>query len=252
MTREREKNHILVTAAVPLEAAGIRDRMADFEAYRNGGRPVFEGRIGKTRVRLLITGPGMVNTAQGMTAAIECDRPSMILMTGCAGGFERAGLNIGDIGVAEGENDAHLGIEPEEQGMPPYPLPFDLEEIDGKAIGARIPLDTDLSRETAAILKEGFKNTPVNIVCGPFVTVSTITATDRGAAGLFNRFHACMESMEGVAGAHVATHYGIPFIEMRCASNLVGKRDREGWDLSLACGRSTEAAVMWIDRYGEK
>jgi futalosine hydrolase len=86
----------------------------------------------------------------------------------------------------------------------------------------------------------------VNIVAGPFVTVSTITATDRGADRLYHRFHACMENMEGAAGAHVAKHYNIPFFEIRCASNLVGKRDRSAWDLPLACRRSAEAAVIWL------
>ena len=40
--------------------------------------------------------------------------------------------------------------------------------------------------------------------------------------------------MEGAAAAHVALHYGIPFLEIRGASNLVGPRNRNAWNLPLA------------------
>lgn len=246
MTPETKIPDILVTASVPEEAAEIKAQLAGVGKYRIGGRPVFDGRIGETFIRLLVTGPGMVNTVQSLTAAIEASAPGVILMTGCAGGFARAGMCIGDIGVADEENDAHLGIEPEKQGMPPLPLPFDLEVIDGKAVGGCIPLDATLSGDATAIVKDGFRGKPLKVVCGPFVTVSTVTATDRSADGHYDRFQACMESMEGIAGAHVAVHYGIPFLQIRCASNLVGKRNRDEWDLSLACRRSGEAAAMWI------
>jgi futalosine hydrolase len=106
-------------------------------------------------------------------------------------------------------------------------------------------MDVNLLQGASAILKGQLQDT-INIINGPFVTVATITATDRGAARIHDRFQACMENMEGVAGAHVAMHYGIPFIEIRSASNLVGKRDRGAWDLPLACRRSAEAAMIWI------
>jgi futalosine hydrolase len=79
------------------------------------------------------------------------------------------------------------------------------------------------------------------------VTVSTITATERGAVRHYKRFKPCLENMEGVGAAFVAKHYGIPFLEIRCVSNLVGKRNRDAWDLPLACRRSAEAAVLWME-----
>lgn len=249
MAHEIIKPHLLLTASVPKEAEGIKDRLTDMKQKKIGGRSVFDGRIEDVPVRLVETGPGMVNTAQSLTAAIEAGPPTVILMTGSGGGFARAGMDVGDIGIATEENDVHLGIEPEKEGNHPAPLPFDLSVIDGVAVRHRMPADHRLSNEAIAVLKDGFQDVPVNIVSGPFVTVSTITATDRGAIRLYDRFYACMENMEGAAGAHVAMHYGIPFLEIRCASNLVGKRNRGAWDLPLACRRSAEAAVMWIKAY---
>lgn len=249
MAHEIKKPNILVTASVTEEAKCIIDRLTSMKQKKIGGRPVFEGSIGDVPVRLVETGPGMVNTVQSLTAVIETFYPDMILMTGCAGGFSGAGMNVGDIGIATEENDVHLGIEPREEGESPESLPFDLEVIDGVPVSQRVPVDRKLAEKANGILKDAFQNEPVNIVSGPFVTVSTVTATDRSADRLYKRFHPCMESMEGIAGAHVALHYRIPFLEIRCASNLVGKRNRDEWDLPLACRRSGEAAVMWI-RYG--
>lgn len=246
MAHEIKNPNILVTASVTEEAKWIKDQLASMNQKIIGGRPVFEGSIGEVSVRLVETGPGMVNTVQSLTAAIEAFHPDMILMTGCAGGFEEAGMNVGDIGIATQENDAHLGIEPQEEGQPLEPLPFDLEVVGGVPVSHQVPVDRRLSDEAMGVIKDALRAEPVNIVCGPFVTVSTITATDRSAGRLFERFHPCMESMEGSAGAHVAQHYNIPFLEIRCASNLVGKRRRDAWDLPLACRRSGEAAVMWI------
>jgi len=246
LSHEKVESHILVTAAVDGEAAGIRDRMISLNRKDIGGRPVYEGRIGAVPVRLVVTGPGMVNTAQSLTAAIEARPPAVILMTGCAGGFERAGVDVGDIGIATEENDAHLGIEPEVAGQAPAPLPFDLETIGGVSVGQRIPVDRHLANNAATLLKDGFRDSGINVVQGAFVTVSTVTATERGAGRLYDRLQPCMETMEGAAAAHVAMHYGIPFLEIRCASNRVGKRDRGAWDLPLACRRSADAAVMWV------
>jgi futalosine hydrolase len=155
-------------------------------------------------------------------------------------------MGIGDVAIAAEENDAHLGIEPKEEGHPPEPLPFNLGEMDDDTVGACISMDNRLTEEASGALAAGFFGKKVKIAVAPFVTVSTITATNHGAARLYERFQSCMENMEGIAGAHVAKHYGIPFLEIRCASNLVGKRDREAWDLPLACRRSAEAAVIWL------
>jgi len=197
---------------------------------------------------LIETGPGLVNTAQSLTAAIENCVPEMILMTGCAGGFARAGLTIGDIAIASEENDAQLGIEPESDDEPLAPLPFDLAVFNGMGIRHRIPMNMHIVSSALDIIRGEFSGMPINVLAGPFITVSTITATENRAERLFNRFRPCMENMEGVAGAYIAVHYSIPFLEIRCASNLVGKRDRASWDLGIACERSAKAAIAWLRR----
>ena len=240
------KPYVLVTASVSEEADGIIREMGSPKTTRVGGRPIFSGNIGKRFVRLIETGPGMVNTAQALTAVIEAGKPEAILMTGCAGGFARAEMDVGDIGIATEENDAQLGIESGENAGSIIPLPFDLGVYDGECVKHRVPLNSELSLTALDILTSVFGGMPFNIVPGPFITVSTITATVLREQRLYDRFRPCMENMEGVAAAYVAKHYRIPFLEIRCASNLAGKRDRSSWDLPLACKRSAEAAIVWL------
>ena len=83
----------------------------------------------------------------------------------------------------------------------------------------------------------------------PFVTVSTITATDNRADILYEAFKPCMESMEGASAAHIAFLYDIPFIEIRSASNIVGKRERSKWNLPLACERSNNAVMSFLESW---
>jgi len=74
----------------------------------------------------------------------------------------------------------------------------------------------------------------INIIKGPFITVSSITSSFKQADRLYATFSPVMESMEGAACAHTAALYSIPMIEIRSASNFVGERDKSKWDIDLA------------------
>lgn len=248
MEKEKRDSHILVATSVAMESEGIKRELGSHKTIHLGGRTVLCGSIGNRSVRLMDTGPGVINTAQSLTAAIENCMPETILMSGIAGGFSRAGLTIGDIAIASEENDAQLGIEPEAENEPLDLLPFDLGIFNGVGIKHRIEMDAHLATAARDILTVEFSDLPVVIKLGPFITVSTITATEKRANRLFRQFRPCMENMEGVAGAYIAKHYNIPFFEIRCASNLVGKRDRASWDLGLACERSSKAAISCLKR----
>ena len=60
-----------------------------------------------------------------------------------------------------------------------------------------------------------------------------------------------MENMEGSGTALLAIHYGIPCLEIRSASNLVGKRNIEAWDFTLASERAAFAIYKFIQRNEE-
>lgn len=237
---------IIVSAAIEEELSKLIDSIKSPIFSSVGGRKITHGHIEGKPVRAIITGPGSVNTVQSLSAAIETARPSLIIQTGCAGAFRESGLNIGDIGIATEEIDIQLGIEAENGRLPLNELPFSTiksNEIDLKNL---YPLDIELANQALETLTKIFEGKNVQVVKGSFVTVSTITATDNRAKDIYKQYSPCMEGMEGAGAAHLSIHYDIPFLEIRSASNFVGKRDKSSWDLPLAFERGAMAVLHLI------
>jgi len=238
--------HILITAAVNQEIENLLQITEKLNIVHIGGRKTYQGSIEKRKVRILVTGPGSVNTVQAMTACIENSKPILIIQTGCAGAFQESDLQIGDIGIATEEIDIHLGIESEKPYTPPAELPFSVLKKGGAALKNRYPCSKSLPDLACKILVDALTKEKINVKKGPFVTVSTITATDKSARSLYRQFSATMEAMEGAGAAHLSIHYNIPFLEIRSASNMVGKREKDKWDLDLACRNSNKAVFAFI------
>jgi len=230
-------NPILISAAVADEVSGIIRNLHFPQTRTVGRRQIITGLLKEHSVSVLVTGPGQANTAQALTAAIECTRPSLIIQTGCGGAYRESRLVIGDIAIASEEIDAHLGMECPDSWIAHDELPFSTLKINSRDIKNRYPLCTELVDTTTAELKTRLLKSGIQCLTGPFLTVSTITATDQRAADLHQTYGACMENMEGAAAAHVAIHYDIPLLEVRSVSNRVGKRDTERWNLPLSFER---------------
>lgn len=237
---------VLVAAAVPEEAAPLIADMADGRPGECGGRRIMFGRFAAVPAAVMVTGPGMANTVQALTAVVERERPGLIVQTGCGGAFASAGLDVGDIGIADREIDAQLGIEARALGDPPDPLPFPVLERGGPPVFQEYPLDANLCERALSLLSPAMA--PAAIRKGPFITVGTVTATADRAKRLQIRFAPIMEAMEGAGAAHVAWHYGIPFLEIRAASNRVGPRHRADWNLPLAFSRAAMAVRHLLRR----
>ncbi|MDI6687031.1 MAG: futalosine hydrolase [Desulfobacterales bacterium] len=239
-------NHIIIAAAVYDELSALIDRVEKPVVSKAGGRKIVSGHIGGKPVRLLVTGPGLVNAVQALTAAIEDLMPSLIIQTGCAGAFKWSGLKIGDIGIATEEIDVNLGIEPESGDGPLNELPFSLINTRGLDIKNRYRLDYELANLAFKTIEKDYADKNIGLIKGTFITVSTITATDMRAEKLYKQFKPCMEGMEGSGAAHLAIYYNIPFLEIRSASNMVGKRDTGAWNLTLAFERAAMAVFAFI------
>ena len=239
-------SYILIAAAVASELSTLVSMTKMPVSSIIGGRKVFSGKINGNCVKLLITGPGIANTVQALTAAIENSLPSLIIQTGCAGAFKESGVHIGDIGIATKEIDAYVGIESETGGFPLRALPFWVITQEHRKIKNSYPVNPTLVDLAFNILKETCACKSIGLKKGPFVTVPTITATCKTAESLFSQYKAVMENMEGAGSAHVSMHYHIPFLEIRSASNMVGKRDTSLWNLPLAFERVSEAVFELV------
>lgn len=241
---EARSGHMLIIGAVEEELKGLGRQLEHPAASRIGRRGILSGEIQGRPVQLLVSGPGMVNTAQALSAAVEYQRPALILQTGCAGGFRQAGVQIGDVALATVVIDAQIGLESSD-GLADE-LPFTLLEARGQTFRNRFSVNHTLAAKAWEILNRFAKEWEFQLHQGPFLTVSTVTTTDRRAEALFSRYHACMEEMEGAAAAQVAALYGIPYLAVRSAANIAGKRDREAWSLPLAVENSNKVVLKLI------
>jgi futalosine hydrolase len=116
--------------------------------------------------------------------------------------------------------------------------------IDGRLVGRALELaaaqaSRDGESGTAPLRPEGHPR----VVAGPCVTASLVTGVAAEAETLSRRWKAVAESMEGAAAAHICALYGVPFLEVRGISNVVGDRDRSSWEVQRAV-----AAASWVAR----
>lgn len=241
-----ETAYILIIAAVTPEIQGVLDRISHPTARMIGSRSVHCGRMGGIPLKIVVAGPGILNTLQAITACVENERPFLMIQAGCGGGFKQLGMANGDIAVATSEVDVHLGIETGKHNVPLQQIPFPVHQIGDKAIKEHYPLDLNLAETAFERLKAVFGPEGIGVFKGPFVTGSTVTGSEERAAFLFDTFSPCMESMEGAGAAFLSHYYQLPFLEIRCVSNLVGKRDLSRWELPLACRRAGEATADLI------
>ena len=230
-------------------------------------------------VLVALTGYEKANVAHALTCVLQAARPRAVILSGVGGGFAQAGVDVGDMVVVEREAYADTGawsaegdwLSTEELGLP-------LAEIAGRPLWNEFPLDPALARRTQDLLQElawetgeapgrpqsrpgaraeaGFgadeareaagarsRETRETVHRGLGVTSSTACGTAAGAERLWRRWQPLVESMEGAAAAHICLLYGMPLVELRGISNLVGPRDRSSWQVEAAAERSGKAAV---------
>ena len=237
---------VLVGELAPLDA----DRMS-FDAGR--------------RVALAIGGIDKVNAAHLLTCLLQTmkPRPRLVLQTGIAGALPKAGrfdpAAVGDVVVATQEAYSDTGSSSPFGWLSAKELDWPIALMEGVESGGVFPLDgrlvvaalkvvdaaADRRNDTAfaAIRPEQHPR----VLAGPCITASQVTGVAAEAETLAERWDALAESMEGAAAAHVCALYGVPFLEVRGISNLVGDRHREHWQVRRAVAAASWAARAVVD-----
>lgn len=235
---------ILFVCATHLEAAPFLEHYpGKSRDIGRSGLSVISGKIGmlggseKQTYDLLVTGPGVFNTAHALTvyfenADPEYTHPDLVIQAGIAGVFKETGLGIGDFVFATRTQYIHTGLET--GAVRKAPLLFDLIEGVPASREGVYPFDYALVSKMCRIIGKEAANREINIGKGLILTVSTITSTNDRAVEIYEAFSPLMEAMEGAASAHVAAMYGTPMIELRAASNFAGEDDRSKWDIDTA------------------
>jgi futalosine hydrolase len=207
-------------------------------------KSTFEGK----KILLLNSGIGKVNAAHSVTFLIEHFPVRGIINFGIGGAYRHSGLEHGDIAVALKEvyGDEGAFTQAGWKGLQEIDIPLIMK---GKKIYFNeFPLDRSLLERALKCLNPITHHvSPItNIKSGNFVTVSSVSGTQKRAHELEKRFHAVCENMEGAAVAQVCTLYNIPMLEIRGISNIAGVRDKRTWRAERASENCQQAVLNII------
>ena len=182
---------------------------------------------------VFLAGVGAVSAAVHTTKVLAKEEYGLVICAGIGGGFPGR-AEIGSIVVANEIVAVDLGAETSEG----------FQSLDELGLGtSRIPVEASLVNDITNVLLAA--RLPVQT--GPVLTVSTVTGSATRSAQLAARVpEAAAEAMEGYGVAFAAVEHGIPVVELRAISNLVGPRDRAAWRIKEALDMLTTVSSVLL------
>ena len=267
---------MVLVVATDVEAALLAPALRDSGEFLVATKRVLVGELaplepsagesdGGRRVALAITGLDKVNAAHLLTCLLQTMNPSprLVLQTGIAGALpaigEFAPAAVGDVVLATREAYSDTGSSSPTGWLSALELGWPVALVGGSESGGVFPLDGRLvaaaleavadaaSRDDESAFAAIRPEQHPRVLAGPCITASQVTGVNAEAEELAGRWEALAESMEGAAAAHVCALYGVPFLEVRGVSNLVGDRDRARWQVRRAVAAASWAARAIVD-----
>lgn len=169
---------------------------------------------------VIVGGVGIAAAAVSTSNALASNKYDIVVNAGICGGF--AGTELGTIVVANEIIAADLGAQ----------TPEGFISLDELGFGtARVTVD----HRYATQVLEAMQKAGLPVTTGPILSVSTVTGTAESTLEMTKRVPgATAEAMEGYGVAMAALEYGVPILEIRAVSNVVGPRDRDSWRIKEA------------------
>ena len=188
---------------------------------------------------LCVSGVGLMHATHSLAGFLQTEKPDVIIQAGIGGGFHPLKHPIGQSVAVGSEMQGDLGVmEPGGlwQGLPEMRL-----------------MDPDLAPYTSARLinphHDLLTKSGLPIVNG--VSVNRVSTDAEFIHILAHKQAADVESMEGAAFHYSCLQAGIPFLQLRGLSNLVGDRDKSRWQITTALNSVRDALFYTIDRLTE-
>jgi futalosine hydrolase len=232
-----------VVAATAAEVAPLVSRLRDDGPPQGGhdddgsaeaGPHVRQYASGPHEIDVLVTGVGMVATAAWTSRELARARHNAAFNFGVCGSFNRA-LAPGTVVHVASDRFAELGAEDGDTFLTIQQMRL-IGDDDFPFQGGRLVNVTP--PEHGAL-----RSLPV--VDG--ITVNTVHGNERSIACVVERFTPDVESMEGAGFMYACLIHGIPFAQVRAVSNIVERRNRDGWQLDLAITRLGEVAWQLLE-----
>ena len=245
-------NAIIIQVAMDEELAPFLKVTEELQPSFTEGAAQFHPRylqVGEDQVPLLLVRSkiGLVNAASAVTEAISYASNCLgVISAGTAGGLAR-GINVGDVLI--GENYTYTDADATAFGYARGQVPGMPESYDGQADEWQDALAHALAARTAEKAEGSWQVRRGQMLAGnSFVTAHNVKDTREAFEG------AISTDMETTAIAQVCHNYEIPFIGVRCVSDLCGPEADQDFHLSVdvVAPRSARyalqlAAELWTE-----
>jgi futalosine hydrolase len=178
-------------------------------------------------VDVLTTGVGMVATAAWCSRALARTRYDLALNLGICGSFDPA-LPPGTVVHVVADRLAELGAEDGERFLT-------LRELE---LGGDDEFVNPAPPPNAAL---------ADLPSVRGITVNTVHGNEQSIRSVVQRYRPQVESMEGAAFMYACLINEVTFAQVRGVSNVVERRNRDGWRVADAIGNLGAAAVRILE-----
>ena len=184
------------------------------------------------RYDVIVGGIGVAAAAVQTTRTLAASPDyCLVICAGIGGGFSGA-AEMGSLAVASDIIAADLGAQ----------MPAGFCSLDELGFGSVcIPTDKALAARVTTALHAA----NLSVYSGPVLTVTTVTGTAAMAAAMAARVPgAVAEAMEGYGVATATKDFGLPILELRAISNVVGPYNRAVWRMKEALATLEAASTV--------
>lgn len=198
---------------------------------------------GETQVRTVagmelilgVTGIGPVNAGIAAGRLLATQKIAGVVNAGIAGAFAGSGLALGTVCAVETEIQTEFGLLNNEGLADAKALGFAMGRTADGPVWDRLQLDPERAAKSLGL------TLPRSYCRATSLTVGCVSATPERAALLEKTYSPQLENMEGFSLAWACAQAGVPFLEVRSVSNVVGSRREEDWDINRAMGALGDA-----------
>jgi adenosylhomocysteine nucleosidase len=238
-----------IIGAMETEVEILRAAMENVKKETVANFEFFTGKLCGKEVVLLRCGIGKVHAAVGCAMLINTYKPSYVINTGTAGGINPQGhtpLFFGDAVISNGllYHDVNVTVFGYAPGQVPG-CPSAIFPVGARLIEAAEASVAELKNEK--ILPHDFKAIP-GLICSGDVFM----ADSKKVIALSKTFPGLRAvEMEGAAIAHTCVIFSVPYIVIRCISDIAGEESPVTHDeyVPVASKHSSSIVMRLIQNY---
>lgn len=215
---------------VIITAATVGEWMPAFTSLND----LYTEKSTRFKVQFYQSGVGMLASAVALTRLALEDRPDLIVQMGIAGSFTPA-IEPGKVVVVNQEMLGDTGVEEGDVWKDLFDLK--LEKSSYHPYEKRKLPNPWLNKYNLLQLPEV-----------DAITVNQVSTGSARIAQLIKKYKPELESMEGAALHYIGRETGIPFIQIRAVSNMVGERDKSKWLMKESLTNLNQTVIQYVEQ----